>query len=504
MARMGDSPNKKDSRCSLLLNISPGEVKGLIAHANRSLAAGLNFMVESLISENRKTREDASGLYLARYEFGDKLISNTPSHSSGNFFIPPCIQEGRACRICGTLSAESGRDWPLFIILSKTAEESLIDVSSPTNYRSAPTRLLGPGQILGLSEVLNNIVDPDFPKRVFKAPVRSASAGIHSVYVTAPVGNKQLRDSLRALRLKKQNEPIDPALWNSDWRDWEFLRAVSEVAAIEEPRLSWNMEVIIIPVSRLRSILYSRGKIKSLAQGFLLELLEMAWKESRGTRSESLRQLIVSEAARRIAGNTNADLIVQRLLFILRGDAPGFRPAMFSDERLPMPAIWQTLIGNEQIRKKFFADHFPGIIEPFHLNRRTSIPKGTFFYYPLTSFEQLGHAGNPVDELDTIEAVHNLLRELQSQNPEMLGRIEWEFLASPAPLESKHNTAQSVTRRMRNVSVPFTSAELSEVVHKDFEPQLRDASNFGPVPSSILSKPPRKGLLRRFIRVSVH
>jgi hypothetical protein len=116
------SLRKTDPHCLRLFNISLEEAKRLVTDANRSLAAGFNFVVEDLTSKNRRATEDISSLYLARYEFGDGLISTFSSHSNGNFFIPPCIQTGRPCRICRALSAESGHDWPLFIILNKTRQ----------------------------------------------------------------------------------------------------------------------------------------------------------------------------------------------------------------------------------------------------------------------------------------------------------------------------------------------------------------------------------------------
>lgn len=458
--------------------------------------------------QRRISRRTGAGqdLYVVDYAYGQLLAgSYTPTDHLGGF-LPPCGNRIDACDRCKELVANLGNERPLCIVLTHVVEEFLevraehfVDKHS---IRFSPSRLVSSAGYVNLKEVLNSIIDPEFPKGAFKAPVRNASAGIRSAYLTAPVGNKDLKSALKKSWMSTRKKEPDLEWWKADWDDRDFLKAASEIG-LAKMQSSWGVQAIVIPISWLRSALYSRGMFRNDGKNLLLHLLAAGWKESRGLRSTSIRQLTLSEAGRNVPGRTTAEHIVSRLLLILRGDAPGFRPAVLNDESFPMTAIWLTLIGDEQIQKQFFEDRFPGIIEPFHLNRRMNMPSGTFFYYPLTSFEQLGYAGDPVDELDTIEAVDKLLRTLQDKNPEMLGQIKWDFFASPAPLESNLTKTRSLARRTRNNLVPFTSAELSDVIHKDFEPQLRAASNFGPVPTRILSKPPRKGFLRRFIRVTV-
>jgi hypothetical protein len=490
-----------------IVSVSIAEAQKLIAAVNKQLADAFDDLapLERQISRRAGTQQH---LFVARYSYGQLLAGPRDAlpmtHLGG--FLPPCGERSDACKPCKTLLAELGNERPLCIGLTHVIEEFLRDHTQESSYshfeRVAPNRLVRSGEYVNLAETLNSLIDPDFPKGAFKAPVRNASAGIHSAYLTAPIGNKDLRLALKTLWKSTLSQEPDVKWWNSDWKDSDFLKIASQIGLVKA-RSSWEVQIIIIPVAWLRACLFSGGALRSESKSVLLHLLTSGWKETRGLRSTLIRHLTLSEIGRELPGRIIAEKIVGRLLLILRGDAPGFRPAVLDDENLPLSAIWQTLIGNKQIQEKFFADHFPGVIEPFHLNRRASIPKGTFFYYPLSSFEQLGDGGSLIDELDAIEAVNDLLVALQIKNPEMLGRIKWELFASPAPLESKFTKVQSVTRRTRKISVPFTSAELSEVIHKDFEPQLKSASRFGSVPARVLPKPPRKGFLRRFIRVSV-
>lgn len=486
--------------------ISPSDAQKLMRPVNRSLADSLLQLTEASTRPRQTHGGAESQLYFAEYEYGRLLIGPRSSEDLLGGFLPPCGNLAKTCPACKRLLKQLQHEWPLFLVLNRTVEEILED-SQPfqrttQKTRSASTRLLRLGQILGLSEALNALVDSDYPRRAFKAPLRKAAAGIRSVYVTAPVGNKQLRDHLKAMRLEVQDAPADPAIWNSDWDDWEFLRATSEVALAASKR-DWVVQVIIIPLSWLRSNIYLRGQVKPEANDFLLQLFKMAWKESRGLRSESIRQLTLSQTARGIEGNTNADLIVQRLLMILRGDAPGFRPAVLSDERLPITAIWQLLLGNEQLQEKFFPAKlpeikFPGLIEPFSLDPRSGLTPGTFFYFPLTSFEQLGHPGRPEDEIETMEQLDKLLKRIKLENPDLLGPVNWQFFASPAPLKDRSG---NVIRRVTTVS--FSSAHDSDIIQSDFSEQLRSAAKFMSLaPDVLLSKPPRKGFMRRFIRVS--
>lgn len=445
-------------------------------------------------------------LYFAEYEYGSLLIGPRSSEDLLGGFLPPCGNFDKACPACKRLFKQLQHEWPLFLVLNRTAEEFLEDSRTSQRTiqqtRAAATRLIRAGQILGLSEALNALIDPDYPRRAFRAPMRKASAGIRSAYVTAPVGDKQLKNYLKAMKLELQDALPDPSIWDSDWDDLDFLRATSEVA-LAASKASWTLQVIVIPLSWLRSHVYQRGHVRSEAHDLLFQLFKMAWKESRGLRSESIRQLTLSQTARGIEGNTNADLIVQRLLMILRGDAPGFRPAALSDERLPMTAIWQLLLGNERLQEKFFPANppdikFPGLIEPFSLDPRSGIPAGTFFYYPLTSFEQLGHSGHPEDEIETMEQMDKLLKRIKLENPDLLGPMNWQFFASPAPLKDRSG---NVIKRVTTVS--FSSAHDSDIIHSDFSEQLRNAAKFMSLaPDVLLSKPPRKGFMRRFIRVS--
>lgn len=475
----------------------------LIASVNESLAAALAKLAlqERHASRRVPLQQD---IYLARYPFGHSVIGSHKSAAHMGGFMPPCPPSG-ACNSCKEIFKKHGTERPLCVVLTHAAEEFLEDrtehFSGSHLVRFSSSRLVSAGEYINLAETLNSVIDPEFPKGSFKAPVRNVSAGIRSVYLAVPTGNKDLKLALKKSWKKVLEKEPHPEWWDADWQDRDLLKAASDIG-LAKMRSSWELRTVVISAEWLRSSLYARGTVRNEGKDILLQLLASGWKESRGLRSTSIRQLTLLEAARGLPGHVTAEQIVGRLLLILRGDAPGFRPALLSDETFPMAAIWQTLIGDEQIQKRFFPDRFPGIIEPFHLNRRTGIQKGAFFYYPLTSFEHLGNTGSPVDELDTIEGVDKLLRTLQNKNPEMLGQIKWDFFASPAPLESKH-PARSATRRTRNILVPFMSAELSYVIHKDFEPQLRAASNFGPVPTQILSKPPRKGFLRRFIRVEV-
>ncbi len=488
--------------------ISINEAKKLIAHVNKDLAVALSELAPLQRQISRRPGLQQR-LYVACYKYGQQLAgprNNLPIPHLGGF-LPPCGDRPDACNLCKALLTQLGNERPLCIGLTHVIEEFLEDHIQEFSYsnleRFSPNRLVRSGQYVNLTETLNSVIDPEFPKGAFRAPVRNASAGIHSAYLTAPVGNKDLKLALKAAWKDTLKQEPDLKWWSSDWKDLDFLKAASQIG-LAKARSSWEVQTIIIPVAWFRDCLYSRGALRSESKSILLHLLTSGWKETRGLRSMLIRNLTLSEVGSKIPGRIIAEKIVSRLLLILRGDAPGFRPAVPNDENLPSSAIWQTLIGNGQIQNKFFADRFPGIIEPFHLNRRASIPDGTFFYYPLTSSEQLGDAGNPTDELDTIQAVNELLSTLQDKNPKMLGQIKWEFFASPAPLESKLTKAQSSTRKIRNVTVPFTSAELSEVINRDFELQLKSASSFGSVPARILPATPRKGFLRRFIRITIN
>jgi len=489
-----------------ILPVSIAEAQKLILPVNKPLASALGELARFERPTARRTAT-RHGPYLAHYSYGQLLAGPDTLFSSSHLggFLPPCGNRPDACNLCRASLAEVGDERPLCVVLSHIAEEFLEnhiqDLSRGHLRRFSANRLVKMGEYVNLAETLNSLVDPEFPKGAFRAPVRCASAGIRSAHLTVPVGNKDLKLALhKSWKSTLENGP--DMTWNTEWEDRDFLKAAAEIG-LTRAQSSWELQALVIPISWLRTNLYSRGVLRDEGKDILLRLLAAGWKESRGLRSTAIRQMTLGDAGRGLPGHITAEQIVSRLLLILRGDAPGFRPAVLNDEGFPMTAIWQTLIGDEQIRKRFFADRFPGIIEPFHLNRRGGIAKGTFFYYPLTSFDQLNHHEKSVDELDTIEAVNKLLRELQDKNPDMLGRIEWEFFASPAPLESKLTKARSEARRTRNILVPFASAELSEVIHKDFDPQLLSASNFGPVPDKILSRPPRKGFLRRFIRVSI-
>jgi hypothetical protein len=479
---------------SHLKAISINEARREIGLCNSKLAGSLGRL---LIKTQRPAPQN---VFLASYQYGQLLMGEraSPNGDLIGGFLPPCGDRRDECKDCASLLKKIGNERPLFIVLNKTIEEFLEDQSGGERLRVAPTRLLKAGQVVGLTESLNALLDPTYPRRAFKAPMRKASAGVRSIYATAPIGNKELKSLLKAKWLRSAKEIRDPDLWSSEWDDWRFLKTTAQVAQAQT-KLSWDVQVIVIPLSWLRSYVYSRGQVNPAARDFLLHLFEMAWKESRGLRSESIRQMTISETARGVQENTNADLITQRLLLILRGDAPGFRPAMLSNEHFPLTAIWGLLLGDEKLRKRFFSDKFPAIIEPFHLDRRVGVQPGTFFYYPLTSFEQFGYPGKPEDEIETMEKLDQLLKQIKRENPELLGSVRWQFFASPEPLKGK--AGEEIPRV---TTVEFLSAHTSEVIQHDFADHLKGAGKFQSITSStLLSKRPRKGFLRRFIRVAL-
>jgi hypothetical protein len=116
-------------------------------------------------------------LLIATYPYGDMVVND-------GHFSPPCAN---SCPECRSLSESFDGDIPLAFILENCVEVFLPCRWDTRKPRNTPLRVVGRGEMFGVFESLDVLLGT--PR---ETPPWSVAAGIHSVWVLAPLGNEQM------------------------------------------------------------------------------------------------------------------------------------------------------------------------------------------------------------------------------------------------------------------------------------------------------------------------
>lgn len=488
-------PKQAGHCCQISLDCA----SSLLAQTNPLLAEGLQQVVCPGAANARRYAARKPELFLATYRYGQLLRGPRNIDDVVGGLIPPCGSAG--CTPCQQLLAACGESRPLYIILSGAVEEyleyaeSVLEPDAPR--RAAPIRILKAGDVLGGIEFLNDLTA--YPKRVYKAPVSCASAGARSVFATMPFRNRELMQQLRkllphsTLAALKRSAPEQLAA-DCHRDNWLFLKLLSEAMTEAAPDSAWETKVIVFANPWLQDLVTNHSSINLEAKDFVLEVFKIAWNQSRGLRSQFIRQIALSDTALPLPYTVIAERIVQHLLSIIRGDFPGFLPASNTDELGPFTAIQRYIAQTPLADIKALQGRFPAVIQPTYFGTQSN--DNRLCYFSLSSSTVLGPAGDTRSYLKLIDSIHDLLLHIRKHNCDLLGNVNWQFFVSERPLREQ-------AQQLPQSYVPVLPLEGSELIISDFCGQLRLANElYGFNADALFKHPPRSGFLSRFIRIS--
>lgn len=213
-------------------------------------------------------------LFWTEYPYGNLVFG--PRNKDDHFgrFIPPCGPK-KMCAKCRDVSDACADSLPLCIVLSNVVEEFLEYNEENVNFNSpeaslprrfVPTRINYPGQMLGIIEFLNRLTAPKYRARPFRAPVRNASAGARSCFVSLSFRASELFRRLmrqvppRALPSPRYEnaEVLRFACANDNWLLLKLLAQAADKASGASP---WKTRLLILPAKALNDFLrVARGK----------------------------------------------------------------------------------------------------------------------------------------------------------------------------------------------------------------------------------------------------
>ena len=470
------------------------EAGALLSQVSPALGGALEKLTAA--SNDRRKRPQ---LFLATYDYGQMLMGPRHYADLAGGILPPCGPV--PCRQCGELLTACAAARPLYILISGAVEEFLEypdSVFDPgTERRAAPIRILGVGDVLGGIEFLNDLIA--YARRGYRAPVRCATAGARSVFVTMPLRDHELMRRLCGLlpaevRLALK-QPTPSQLADNCHRDnWLFLKLLYQSMVQADFVKPWTTKVIVFANEWKPDPVTRQPDIPAEAKDLLFEVFKAAWAQSSGLRSQFIRQVALADTAVQLPHTILSERVVQHLLSIVRGYFPGFMPISPANELGPFTAVHRYVSQTPLATAPALKGRFPAIIQPATLVARPDTD--AFCYFSLSSPTLLGPVACTRSYRQLIESIHDLLLNIRRCNPDLLGHIDWKFFVS------EHQPA--VPGPSTESALSLQLVESSQQLKEDFHEQLVLSEQLYRLDANaFFSTPPRSGFLSRFVRLSV-
>lgn len=330
-----------------------------------------------------KTRE----VFCVEYGYSDLIVNK-------GRFLAPCGNSN--CQSCADLVQSSAYSCiPLAIVISESVEV-FIDYSG-VEERTAPLRIMQPGEVFGVFEVLDFILGEGVVE-----PIWSLSAGARSIHIIAPLGNRSLPQWLRT-RLGRQ------IIWTKKSPHWQLVKETTDSG--------WQTRMVVLP----REVIQKIRKTDRLFEF----LLETGWTQSRSLRNSMvddahLRGIVGSEVAKEPAplGELYHYATLRHLLSLSKGSAPCFVSASTIPAASGPFDQFCSVLGNALADNTDFA-YEPVIMQPSHVG------SGSKAYYSLRCPSM---PGPRPENVNTYAAVASSFRNVLDRL-----RVEpWPSLASSA------------------------------------------------------------------------
>jgi hypothetical protein len=360
--------------CGRVLKVRWNDVRDQIRSVNPLLATGIDEVATELSEKD---------LYVARYGYGRLMVDK-------GHFSSPCGD--RSCGSCQDLRKHVSYSCIPFAVLLEKCVEVFVDHGAGPNdegqvgtedLRLVPLRLLAEGEMFGVFELLDSILDTrSMP------PPWSISAGARSIWIVAPMGDERIHNWIR----RKTG-----VRWVERSPHWKLVEALDGC--------KWQVGVLIFP----------DWIVKAVASSMSLRrlLLETGWRQSSNLRHSSLNDAALQKDF--LKQNIKAPLgelyqyaTIRHLLDIATGVAPAFQPA--TQARIMAGPFVDVEVILHGVLKGISRDYHPVVLQPGHL-----LEEGDVGYYsfrcPSVPGPRLPKVANYADIPGTVHEVLKYFRK---------------------------------------------------------------------------------------------
>jgi hypothetical protein len=239
---------------------------------------------------------------------------------------------------------------PLALLIEKQVEVFIDYPSDENGFRFAPLRVINPGELFGVFEVLDHLIGTPAIK-----PSWSVSSGSRSVWIVAPLGNMDQTDELSNLAGADVN-------WDAeDDPQWKLIQQCA-LAQKDE----WHTEVVVFPRALFESI--------DRSSRFFSELLSTGWKQSSTLRHSSLDNTDLREAVNRAmrksalpGGEMHHYNAVRHFLNIITSAMPAYQSCHVIDQPAGPFTPFCDLLKKALLEMDRSRKYHPLVMQPRHL-----------------------------------------------------------------------------------------------------------------------------------------
>jgi hypothetical protein len=330
-------------------------------------------------------RTKSRAVFVADYCYSDLIVDR-------GRFVAPCHRT--ACDSCAELVQATAYSCIPLTFLASQSVEIFIDYSGP-DERSAPLRMMRPGETFGVFEILDLILSKEVVE-----PIWSVAAGARSIHVIAPLGNRSLPQWIRT-KIGRQ------VTWTKKSPHWQLVK--------ESANSNWTTKVVILPGDVIQKIRQS--------DRFFEFLLATGWVQSRSLRNSmvddaNLRGIVGAEVASEPAplGELYHYATLRHLLSLSKGSLPSFVSSnTLKEPSGPFEEFCAIL--SDALEKNTDFTYEPLVMQPSH------VEPGSRSYYSMRCPSMPGPSPEGVNTYAmVVSALRNVLDRLKTE--------PWSSLAS--------------------------------------------------------------------------
>lgn len=388
-------------------------------------------------------RNAAVPVYELSYDYGDLIVADGE-------FRSPCGPDSN-CPLCVDVrKAAEYSHIPLAVVVDGTVEVYITEDRNKVKC-SIPLRVMGPGEMFGVFEVLE--IDAKTGERGPR-PRWSVSAGVRSVHL---VWKSKERGSVERLLKTIRARPGARREHLREFEPtWDYAYAAThKLVRAMAPTFDtpWVAKIVLVP----REWLVAADEE---GQATRLELYRLGWRQSRGLRREftDLAALLRKADPRNFSGDVfYLYRTVMHLLAVANGESPGYVP-VHDNKAGPFPAF-QGFLMNEG----FCTERYPAMVQPGHIG-----PDVPYAFYSVNWPTLLGAAN---EERNIKTFVDNLARAVSPllDGDDAATPHGFSYFAKP-PVEAPLRSVREIDDRE---FVPGGGLKLQKESHEFFSGLVR-------------------------------
>jgi hypothetical protein len=422
-----------------VLALGPQQAADRLQHINSPISNALrNFL---LTIPPKRARDLA--IFEASYRYGQLIVGPRFGTHKFSKVLAPC-SSAHKCESCDRFLSAFHYHRPLAIVKQGSCEEYLeYEQSLTERKRQAPLRFYSQGEIIGTTRLLNQVLLPQKPIRlIFGQAARRMTAGARSIFLTASVSNPHIAkwfpksvlkmhglDSMTSRKLGK----------HLDENHSLFFRLMEDASVLQLERQAWRTRMLFISVEGLSTLLATfseSAEAKTLLSAILCEY----FLESRNTRSDFMRHMVVADCLSDRQISSYVTGTIHHIIEVIRGEFPGFVPhtPRLRNDFGPFDTVYAYLNEAKTISPKTMRD-FPMVLRPMHLGQNQP-----FVYYSFERPTLLAPVVQNMSIRSFIPSVEDGLKNLADYRHGLFDSAKWKLFVSRGKPQGPGSRKQSM------------------------------------------------------------